>query len=420
MVHDAALPPGLRPSAVASVEAHGVYYTAARWTPDDLERLGAYLAARGGPALNELPGERLLAAWSETVEAFRDPASAERQPLNDVLPRFCRLSPDGLEAGLEAVLGGVGPEPAAELFRRAGPAAPAKPVLVILASNLPALALQPLLPALALRRPVVLKSPSSEPLFAPAFVAALGRREPALRHAVAAITWPGGDVRLEAPLLAAAGRILAYGEQQALDDLEARAPGKLVGYGPKTSLAVIAGDPAPEVAFGLARDVALFDQRGCLSVQAVYTDGDAPTLARDLAAALQDLAERWPPGPLDPAVAASLQQVRSEARLRGLFQPDLPLAAGTVIVDRDPSFRPGPGGRLIHIHPLPRLDALPELLAPWAGQLQGTALAGDAAWTLQPALEALGVSRFAAPGDLQSPDALWHNGGIPPLEALGG
>ena len=60
------------------------------------------------------------------------------------------------------------------------------PTWVILAGNLPALAVQPLLPALALRRPVLLKSPSAEPLFAPAFLEALTRREPRLAGAVAA------------------------------------------------------------------------------------------------------------------------------------------------------------------------------------------------------------------------------------------
>jgi hypothetical protein len=46
-------------------------------------------------------------------------------------------------------------------------------------------------------------------------------------------------------------------------------------------------------------------------------------------------------------------------------------------------------------------------------------LAGEDAWSLEPRLRELGISRCAAPGELQSPDATWHNGGIDPLEALG-
>ena len=294
-------------------------------------------------------------------------------------------------------------------------------MLVVLASNLPGLAVQPLLALLALRRPVLLKSPSAEPLFAPAFVAALAAREPALAGALAAATWPGGDRALEAPVLAGVERVIAYGERESLEDLERRAPGKLVGYGPKTSLAVIAKEAvSADVAAGLAEDVALFDQRGCLSVAAVYTDGDAAALARHLAAALAELAERWPPGPPTPAELAAVQQARLEAELRGVrwLQGGESVAAGTVIVEERPDFRPSPGLRTVRVHRVAALASLPELLSPWRGRLQGAALAGDAAWTLAAPLEELGISRCAAPGELQSPDALWHNGGVHPLEVL--
>lgn len=370
--------------------------------------------------LRSLSTNALLAAWAETVEAFRDPASPERRALDPELARLCRLSPEGLAAGLEAVLGGVRREPAAALFSAAeGKDAPEDPVLVVLASNLPALAVQPLLPALALRRPVLLKSPSAEPLFVPAFLEALVRREPRLDGALAAATWPGGYVSLEAPALAAAGTVLAYGDAPALADLEKRAPGKVIGYGPKTSLAVLGRgiDPA-EAAEGLARDIALFDQRGCLSIVSVYTAGDAEELAVHLEDALEVLARRWPPGPADPAILAGVQQLRLEAEMRGLRSSRLRISAGTVLVDPDPVFRPTPGLRTVRVHPLPDLERLPARLAPWRGRLQGVALAGQDAWSLVPQLEDLGISRCAAPGDLQSPDARWHNGGIDPLEAL--
>jgi len=418
MIHDAALPPGLRPSAVTSVEREGVCYTSARWAPDDLARLGEHLQLQGADALAGISDTELLEAWSATVKVFRDPGSVVRQALDRPLSRFCRLSPEGLSAGLEAVLGGVVGKAAEELVREAASAI-RDPVLVILASNLPALGVQPLLPALALRRPVLLKSPSSEPLFAPAFIAALAVHLPALAPALAAITWPGGDEALEAPLLAAAGRVVAYGEQESLDDLEQRAPGKIVAYGPKTSLAVVGTDVEPQsVAAGLARDVALFDQRGCLSIQAIYTLGDSTALAKALAAELADVAEEWPSGPLDPVSVAAVQQIRSEAQMRGLIMPELPIDVGTVVVEPQLDFRPSPGVRTVRLHPLDRADRLPEILAPWAGQLQGAALAGKEAWALQPDLEALGISRSTEPGKLQTPDALWHNGGVHPLLAL--
>ncbi|HEX7186197.1 MAG TPA: acyl-CoA reductase [Thermoanaerobaculia bacterium] len=377
---------------------------------------------RSEEGLRAISTADLLDAWAATVEAFLDPASPERRALDADLARLCRLSPEGLAAGLEAVLGGVRREPAAALFERAEPLippSPAGPVLVVLASNLPALAVQPLLPALALRRPVLLKSPSAEPLFAPAFLAALTAREPRLAGAVAAAAWPGGDERLEAPILAGVETVIAYGDAPAIADLERRAPGKVIAYGPKTSLALV-GNGEGEVAQGLARDVALFDQRGCLSIAAVYAAGDAEALASRLEEALEDLARRWPPSPADAAAWAAVQQARLEAEMRGLRPCRLPPAAGTVLVDPDSRFRPSPGLRTVRVHPLTDLSRVPELLAPWRGKLQGAALAGEEAWSLVPRLAELGISRTAPPGELQSPDATWHNGGIDPLEALTG
>jgi hypothetical protein len=397
-----------------------VPYLSARWTPEALERIVAALR-EGEAALRAIPAEDLLAAWGDTVATFLRPGSLERRALDPPLARLCGLSREGLKAGLDAVLGGVRREPAAALLAQARPAAEdAGPVLAILASNLPALAVQPLLPALLVRRPVLLKSPSAEPLFAPAFLAALARREPRLAGAVAAAAWPGGEVDLEAPVLAGMGTVLAYGERETLDDLERRAPGKVIGYGPKTSLAVIGAEvDLREAAEGVARDVALFDQRGCLSVAAVYTAGDAAALAERLGEALLDLARRWPPGPPMRPLVAAVQHLRLEAEMRGLWQSSLPPRQGTVIVDPAPEFRPSPGLRTVRVHPLADLSRLPAILEPWRGRLQGAALAGDDAWRLKPRLMKLGISRCAPPGELQSPDATWHNGGINPLEVLG-
>lgn len=404
---------------------------------EPLARLAGRLNGPGAEALAGLGDGEILTAWEEAVAAFLDPGSPERRELGERFVAATGLSPEGVQAGLEAVLGGVRGEPAAHLFERARELrAGAKPfprpfALVVLASNLPALAVQPLLPALAARRPVLLKSPTAEPFFSPAFIRALARRLPSLEDAVAARVWPGGHEALEAPLLERAGVVVAYGGEEALASLERRArnlgDARIVPYGPRTSLAAVGRDADPNaVAPGLARDVALFDQRGCLSIAAVWVEGDeerARAVAAALARELGRLARLWPPGPADPASAGAARQVRAEAELRGLFQPPLtgvageaPLAAGTVVVEPRPAFRPTPGLRTVRVHPIPDLDALPDLLEPWRGRLQGAAVA--AADRLEPTLAALGISRITPPGHLQHPDALWHNGGTDPLEAL--
>ncbi len=439
MLRDHAGPPALQPVEY-DAERAGVRYVAARWSPTELARLAEHLSGEGARGLAELGRERLIEAWGDTVETLLDRDSAERRVLVEALVPLCRLSPAGLDAGLDAVLGGVRHEHAVALSRERahtapiaaavnpglpdaraafGSEGPVAPALIVLASNLPALAVQPLLPALVVGRPVILKSPSAEPLFAPFFVRELARREPALAEAIAALTWPGGDDALEAPLLERAGVVLAYGEAESLASLERRARGRFVGFGPMTSLAVIGAEvDSARVAGGLARDIALFDQRGCLSVAAVYTAGDAQALSSELAAALARAAEELPSGPTDLATLAAVRQARAEAEMRGLWVSDLRLEVGTVILETEPSFRPTPGLRTVRVRRLASLDELPALLAPWAGRLQGAALAGEDAWGLRPKLGQLGISRFASPGTLQSPDARWHNGGVDPLAVL--
>lgn len=423
------LPPGLPSPAADLRRIRGVTFRSARWSAAELEALLRHLAGRGADALAALECHSIQRAWQRSVSELRDPSSPERRALESPLAHLCRLSPEGLAAGLAVVLDGVAGEPVSQLFAQAsalGKASIRSPVAVLLASNLPALAVQPLVAALALRRPVLLKSPTAEPLFAPLLLDLLTRSEPRLAEALAAITWVGGDRALEEPVLAAAGRILAYGGAEMLADLEHRARGKVTAYGPKTSLAVVSqGIGGSRVTRGLARDVALFDQRGCLSVTAIYVEGDrtaASKLAGDLALELGSLSKTWPPGPPEPAVVAAVQQIRAEARMRGIERPRVAndsVAVGTVLVDPDPSFRPAPGLRTVRVHPLPDLARLAELLAPWSGRLQGVALAGERALGLISSLTALGVSWTAPPGELQAPNALWHNGGVHPLTALG-
>jgi hypothetical protein len=369
---------------------------------------------------SRVPAEAVLNAWCATVAEFADRSSSPRAALDAVLPESCGLSPAGLDAALATILAGVERLPAEAIFTAASKTkGDSGLVVVVLAANIPGLVVQPLLPALALARPVLIKSSMREPLFAPTFVAALIRREPRLAPHLAAVAWPGGDHELEREVLATATRVLAYGGGEAIEDLTTRVGEKLVAFGPRLSFAAISKDiDLDVVAPGLARDIALFDQRGCLSVQAIYTDGDGETLARALAVALDELAERWPPGTIEPSAAAAVQQIRGEAEMRGLLHLGQEPGRGTVIVDPDPRLRPSPGLRLVRIYPMADLDELPALLKPWQGRLQGAALAGRAQ-QLAPRLAQLGVTRLADPGHLQDADATWKNGGLAPLAAFG-
>ena len=408
----------------------------------DLVALAEHLARRGTEAIESLDGERLETAFAGAIEAFRDPHSPERRRLDPDLARAAGLSQPCLDASLDALLDGFSAtEIAAVLGRgralRAGSPSrppndredrhrsPRLPHLLVLAAHPPGLVLQPLLAGLAAAAAVLVKSSTREPFFAPAFAAALAAREPALGEAIAAVVWRGGEAAIESNLQAVVDRVVGYGDRRTIDALRRHAGDKLVAFGPKASVAIVDGDLSrtelESVARELARDVALFEQRGCLSLQAIYAGAAiAEPLADALAAALADTARRWPPPALEPAEAATVRLAREETAFLGGRVAAIPIDCGTVLVDRRAVFVPSPGHRTVRVHAIPAATAAIDILRPFAGRLQGAALAGSGAAAAAAGLRRLGVSHLCAPGKLQSPGASWANGGIDLVAALSG
>jgi len=417
-VVDFAVPEGCAPASEVG-DPRG--FVAGRFSAPELSAIAWRLAARGAAALAELPLERRVEVWCATIETLLDPESEERIRWIRPLMATARLSAEGLSEGLRVMLEGAGPAAAEELLRRArGREIPASPAAAILAGNVPALAVQVVLPALLLGRPLLVKSASDEPLFAAVLVESLVRREPALADALAAVHFDGRAPALAAAALGRAERIVAYGGAEAVGALAARYGARLLAHGPKASLAFVARDVDPVgVGRALARDVALFDQRGCLSVHAVYAEGDARELAEGLAWGLALEHGRLPPGPIDPAAAAVVQRLRGVAELEERAVGRLGLAQGTVLLEPGLDFAPSPGLRTVRVHAVEALEQAVATLAPWRGKLQGVAVAGDAAERVAARLTPLGVSRIAPAGRLQEADAAWANGGIDPLDAFG-
>ncbi len=366
--------------------------------------------AAAAPALRAITADDLLAAWNDTLSAFLDPTSPERRQLDPDLLAATGLSPAGLDRGLRTIGAGMRGQPAAAELHRPHHQPHDAFNLVILPASPPGLMLQSLLPALAARAPALFKASSAEPYFAPAFLAALGKRLPTLRDGYAAATWTGGNEAIETPLRAAARLVVAYGGEATIDALHSAATRRLIAFGPKLSLGWVGADAdLDRAARGMALDIALFDQRGCLSVEAVLVEQTAAEPFADaLANALSALATELPPGRSTAAERAGVRLGREDADLRSLAWCGEALDAGTVIVDSDTRIGPSPGLRTVRIHGVSELPTLVD----WNGRLQGIAFAGRMPATVRRAFEQAGVSRFAPAGQLQATDAAWRNGGI--------
>lgn len=406
------LPPGLasEPLITVAPEAHF------------LEGLAAELRAQGSKELTAIPLLERWAAWNRAIELLLDPSTAERQQLVRQILTGSGLSAAGLSEGLEVILGGLRGSAASQLYQAARArigGAPHRLVGVQLASNLPGLAAQVLLPALLAGAPLLLRTSRREPHFAPLLLELLAREIPAVRRAFACVCFDPTRKDLLQACWGSADRVLAFGDEPSLAGLSSVVGDRLVAFGPKLSLACVSEPFDPlTLARLLARDIVLLDQRGCLSIQAIYCEGTAERaleLAEALAWALQLEALRLPPGPAEPGRWIALQQLRKAAALAGKWVSPTPASSGTVLMELELGLQPSPGLRTVRIYPVADLELLGRVLEPWAGKLQGAVLHGEGACRLRPDLERLGVSRFCAAGNLQRTDASWANGGIDPL-----
>ncbi len=390
----------------------------------ELARLAQFLKSRGLDALQPIPIVERMEAWERTVTVLLDPESRARQRLLPRLLTSSGLSPAGLVEGLEVLLGGLRGQPLRKLVARFPPLGQVHrnaPFFagVNLAANLPGLGAQVVLPALLAGVPLLIRSSEREPFFVPTLLEVLAKELPEAGEAYAAVTFPHEKGELAEAAWSQAERLLAFGSRASIAACERRFGRRVLGFGPKLSIALVT-EPfdSVSVARQLARDVSLFDQRGCLSVQAVFCAASTTRvqeLAEALAWGLELEALRLPPGPPQREMLVGVQQLRLTARARGLWLARLPIEVGTVILETEFALYPSPGMRSVTVSRLEHAQALLPVLEPWRGQLQGVALQGAAAWELREDLEKLGFSRFAAPGQLQHTDATWENGGVSPV-----
>ena len=197
-----------------------------------------------------------------------------------------------------------------------------------------------------------------------------------------------------------------------------------IEHGPKLSLAVMF-EPDEMAARLVAADILAHEQRGCLSVQAVYVDGGeatARTFGQKLADALRHARLHTPrPEPLTLSDAGAIANARELARFREANGDAVKLwesagdTAWTVVFDSHPTLSPGPLNGFVTVHPLPA--DLPAALGPEAAFLSTAAIHPfDDAFADR--LESLAIPRVCPLGHAQQPPLFWHHDGRPPLADL--
>ena len=290
----------------------------------------------------------------------------------------------------------------------------------VIAGNTPLLAWVSIIRALLVRSTSLVKLPSGPAgEWGRLFAQSLADVSPALAECVSLAQWPGGTRELDAALCRGADVVMAHGSNQTLETLKRLCPfdTPFIGYGHRVSLAVVPeGQGTAVAALGLARDVLLYDQGGCLSPQTIFVEGgwvDCEAFGASLADALAQAAREYP---LPVRAEMSAVTVR-EARLLAHMGEGNRLWGDsrlrwTVIARPETAFAPSPTFGVVSVQPLQTLAHLPEALSSVAVHLQGCAVAGVAQGYLP------GVSYVCAPGELQAPPLSWRQDGRDVLRLL--
>jgi len=291
----------------------------------------------------------------------------------------------------------------------------------VLAGNVAGLAIGATLEALLARSAVLLKPAAGDRVTPRLFLESLGRAAPAAANAVAIGSWRGGDLAVEETVFPQADVVIATGEAEAIASIRARVQSPVITYGPRISIGAIGeGWTRRDAAWWreVAREIVLWDQKGCLSPRVLLVAGDPAAAAEALAETLAHWETVWPAAPRSAAEAAAVHAWRArtevlESAHAGLAAPAS--TAWTVTWDDRPTLQTGPPVRVVRLAPLPDLDAWERLLRDERLQGVGHAFLPE---EFVDAARAVGIARVAPLETLQAPPAGWRADGRSGLAEL--
>jgi len=417
-----------------------------RLTP--LQLAGVIDRLRDGQArvLSRLPVARVVELVDRVVSRWLDPFSPYRREAERLLPLVTGYAEAAIRKGLSGylatfraenlsrllaeefqdplVLDGFRPRPQHGGFTRAyGP----RLTTHVFSGNVPGLPAQSLTSALLVKSASLGKVASDEPVFAALFAQSVREVDPRLADCLAITYWPGGDRALETMAFGRSEAVIAYGSESAIEGLQARVPRtvRFIPYGHKLSFGLIGREclgerEAPETAARAGYDVAKYDQQSCLSPHVFYVEEgggvDPPGFARLLAKAMESYQAGVPRGRLQPEEAASIRQTLIPYEL-GPQRGDLYRSADgldwAVIYEPDPAFVPSCLNRVIRVKPIPDLEKVWDVIAPFRNYFQtvGLAVDGDRLLAIGERLGEMGVDRICPLGQMGDPSPGWHHDG---------
>lgn len=234
---------------------------------------------------------------------------------------------------------------------------------------------------------------------------------------VSADYWTGGDAAIETEVFSRVERVIVFGSDETLASITQRVPASVtvIGYPDACSIAYVPSGANFEAASEAASwDVAMFDQRGCMSPQTIYVEGDesgAIRFAHALRGALVRRDHDLPKAPSPPEELETLAHVIRDLQVSALSPvthalPTLHVGASsggaaTFVIAVEPYSDPVSVGfgRVVVVKPCENELALRKAARSLGGRLETIGTAGEAVMQLGDA----GARRVCSLGEMQRP-----------------
>jgi len=276
-------------------------------------------------------------------------------------------------------------------------------VAVLLAASVATAPLRAvLLPILSAASRVCVRVTARDEPFAQRIVRACGRVTPSLPPVV--LSTAPGRAFVRQVATSDAARLVAFGRDETYRQLAAEvAPHVMLefrGHGHGVAVVDEADAWTDRHALALARDVAAYEQSGCLSPQCVFVRAtEIAHWVAGFAAALDSVSVELPVGPVDRATAALVHAWRGAL---AAADADLRIGrAGSIAVTRGLPAIASPGARNVPVVPYANEFELRDLLAPIASATTTVGVSGPhAARTLSQSLQ---YARVVPVGAMQTP-----------------
>lgn len=333
---------------------------------------------------------------------------------------FSLLSDTSLHTFLESE---IGPESAEQTFvshhRRGAQHMLVAPevVLHILSAGVPTSAIEAIILSLAAGVPCVIRTSSRERAAARFFLNIMRTEAPELARHVAVVTWPHDDPSFAERIAEAQPTIVFHGSEASIHAFEQSLPqptkihafGHRISFGLVSPGAHLTQETIRVLAHRIARDVTLFEGRGCMSMQSLFVMPHASQL--DLAERIADalindafpaIDKEFPRTPPPEDIAAEHMQQIGVAEFSGNAHTS-PL--GNALVWEEPALRSSPGWRHLHLSTVSDFEVLLDAISPYRHALSTAGIYLDTRRTQSTAklLGQAGVRRICPIGRMQRP-----------------